>query len=55
VFDNVEEDAFALFFEPPQKWAVIDDCGAFPCTGPKNTIFHMKNTQFKGAAKPSFA
>lgn len=31
------------FFEPPQKWANLADCGDYPCTGPKNTLFSFKN------------
>lgn len=55
-FTDVEEAALGYFFDPPQEWAVIDDCGQFPCTGPKNTIFSFKNTKFDGKLdKPSFA
>jgi len=47
-FISCETDALAYFFEPPQKWAIIKDCGAFPCTAPKNTIFSFRNTKFEG-------
>jgi hypothetical protein len=36
------------FFEPPQEWANLADCGDFPCTGPKNTIFSFTNTKWTG-------
>jgi len=36
------------FFEPPQSWANLADCGDFPCTGPKNTVFSFKNIQWSG-------
>ena len=26
-FTDVEEAALGYFFDPPQEWAVIDDCG----------------------------
>lgn len=38
------------FFDPPQAWANLADCGDFPCTGPKNTIFSFKN--IKWVTKP---
>lgn len=47
-FTNVDLDAIAYFFEPPQKWAIIKDCGEFPCTGPLNTLFSFKNNTFIG-------
>lgn len=53
-FENNEDDALGYFFEPPRGWAIIKDCGNFPCTAPKNTIFSFKRTTFKGL-RPSFA
>jgi len=53
-FINCEEDALAYFLEPPQKWAIIKDCGAWPCSAPKNTFFSFKNTEFVGIT-PSYA
>lgn len=53
-FVNCETDAIAYFMEPPQKWAIIKDCGAFPCTAPKNTIFSFKRTKFEGL-RPIYA
>lgn len=40
--------------EPPQKWAIIKDCGNFPCTAPKNTYFTFERSRFSGL-KPSYA
>jgi len=44
------------FFEPPQSWGNLNDCGLecdlegncipFPCTGPKNTIFSFKGIKW---------
>lgn len=47
-FENVDPDALAFFFEPPKGWANIADCGEFPCTAPKNTLYSFKRTTFIG-------
>jgi len=52
---NVEHDSLAYFFDPPAKWAVIADCGEFPCTGPKNTFWTFARTKFEGETKPKIA
>lgn len=36
------------FFEPPESWANLADCGDYPCTGPKNTIFAFSNIKWTG-------
>jgi hypothetical protein len=36
------------FFDPPKKWANLADCGDFPCTGPKNTLFSFTNIKWTG-------
>lgn len=54
VFENIEDEALGRFFEPPQGWAIIKDCGNFPCTAPKNTIFSFRRNLFKGL-RPSYA
>lgn len=48
IFENCDSDFMTYFFEPPQKWANLADCGDFPCTGPKNTIFSFVNTKWTG-------
>lgn len=53
-FINCEEEAIGYFFDPPQKWAIIKDCGNFPCTGPKNVYYTFERTKFTGG-RPSFA
>lgn len=53
-FINCEDDALGFFFEPPQGWAIIKDCGNFPCTAPKNTLFSFKRTQFTGI-RPAYS
>lgn len=53
-FESNEDDALGYFLEPPQGWAIIKDCGNFPCTAPKNTLFSFKRTKFRGL-RPSFA
>lgn len=52
-FVNVENAGMALFFEPPKKWAIIKDCGAFPCTAPKNVLYSFKGVTVEGANKPA--
>jgi len=54
VFTNVSDDAMAYIYTPPQKWAIVKDCGNFPCTAPENTILSFKNTTFIGNT-PSYA
>jgi len=49
---NVHPDALGFFFEPPQGWAIIKDCGEWPCTAPKNTIFSFKRTTFEQGRPP---
>jgi len=51
-FTNVEDGALIQFFEPPTKWANIADCGDFPCTGPLNTMYMIKDAKFEGDIKP---
>jgi hypothetical protein len=46
VFDNCDSNSLTYFFEPPQSWANLADCGDFPCTGPKNTLFSFSNIQW---------
>lgn len=53
-FTNVEMAGLTYMFDPPQSWAVINDCGEFPCTGPKNTILSFKGTVWDGV-KPEGA
>lgn len=52
-FVNCDADSLTHFFEPPKAWANLADCGDFPCTGPKNTIFSFKNTKWTGLAGPN--
>jgi hypothetical protein len=53
IFEDCSPDAMTEFFEPPTKWANLADCGDFPCTGPKNTIFSFKNTQWTATGENS--
>jgi len=45
-FINCNVDTMTYFFDPPEKWANLADCGDYPCTGPKNTIFSFINTKW---------
>jgi len=53
-FFNVESDALGYLFDPPKKWAIIKDCGEWPCTGPQNVLFSFKDTKFSGI-RPYYA
>lgn len=55
-FDNIEffncvSDSMTYFFEPPLSWANLADCGDFPCTGPKNTMFSFTNIKWTGTSE----
>jgi len=54
VFDDVTNDAVAYIRSPPGKWATIDDCGEFPCTGPQNVVMKFKKVTCTGTEKPGF-
>jgi hypothetical protein len=43
---NVHYDAVAYFYDPPQGWAKIDDCGEWPCTAPSNIVFSFYDAMF---------
>ena len=46
-FTDVLVDAMIYIFDPPQGWAVIDDCGNFPCTAPYNAIYNFYDAVFE--------
>jgi len=43
---NVKYNALAYIFDPPQGWAVIDDCGEWPCTAPSNVVYTFTKALF---------
>jgi hypothetical protein len=45
-FINVNYDALINIFDPPKEWAVIDDCGEWPCTMPSNMVYTFKDAVF---------
>jgi hypothetical protein len=47
-FINVEEGAMSYFYDSPAGWAIIKDCGEFPCTGPKNFVYDFARTIYEG-------
>jgi len=53
-FIDVDADALAYLMSPPQAWANIKDCGAFPCTAPLNALFTFEDTTFSGS-RPRWA
>jgi hypothetical protein len=53
-FTNVDGDALAYLMSPPESWANIKDCGAFPCTAPLNALLTFEGTTFSGT-RPRWA
>lgn len=54
-FINVERGAMAFFMMPMEKWAIIKDCGFFPCTGPLNLLYTVVGATFEGPMKPAMS
>ena len=52
VFDNVNDEAMAQFDDPNPDWAIIKDCGLFPCTAPDNAIVKLNNATATGTNMP---
>jgi hypothetical protein len=40
---------------PPDAWANMADCGAFPCTAPLNALLRFEGTTFEGENIPDYA
>ena len=38
-----------FIYDPPEKWANLDDCGNFPCTAPMNTLASFQGSVFYGS------
>jgi hypothetical protein len=57
-FTNVNQNALFSIYDPPQEWAVVEDCGEWPCTGPSNIVYTFKDSVFEvnngSTALPSF-
>ena len=51
-FIDVHNDAFAYLMSPKINWAVVDDCGLFPCTAPNNIFFEFDGIQYGGTIRP---
>lgn len=47
-FIDSDQNALADLFDPPSKWAIIKDCGNFPCTAPHNTFIKFVNARWTG-------
>jgi len=47
-FTNVEAGAIAKLKDPNPDWAIIKDCGYWPCSGPQNVLYSFKNTEWVG-------
>jgi hypothetical protein len=51
-FINLDLDAVAYLFTPPNEWATIDDCGQFSCTGPNNVLVKISRASYSGDIIP---
>ena len=49
IFDNVHSDAIIFLADPNPHWAIIKECGNFPCTGPDNAVIKFEGASFIGA------
>lgn len=47
-FIDCESEALGYFSKPPESWAIIKDCGEFPCTGPLNFMYSFYGNSFTG-------
>lgn len=47
-FEDVDDSSMAFFTDPPPSWAIVKDCGAFPCTAPNNILASFTGTRFSG-------
>ena len=47
-FVDVDDASVAFFKDPDPGWAIIKDCGAFPCTAPNNILLSFTGTTFDG-------
>lgn len=47
-FTDVDDGAMIFMYDPPEKWAILDDCGDFTCTAPKNVLASFQGTKFDG-------
>jgi hypothetical protein len=52
-FDNVAHSAMARLADPDPAWAIIKDCGNFPCTAPENVVFKFEGATFSGTNTPT--
>ena len=52
-FDSVSNDAIAYLSDPNPGWAIIKDCGNFPCTGPENAVYKFEQNTFTGSPTPT--
>lgn len=47
-FIDCDQNSIDYMFTPDPKWAIIKDCGNWPCSGPLNAIHDFKRSTFSG-------
>ena len=45
-FVNVNLSALIFIPDAPSEWAVVEDCGQWPCTGLSNIVYTFENSVF---------
>jgi hypothetical protein len=53
-FTDVKDGSLAYIMNPDPTWANLDDCGLYPCTGPRNALLSFQGSTFSGL-KPKWA
>ena len=54
-FVNVDNSALVYLYSPPSGWAVVDDCGEFPCTAPSNGLMYFEKVKYLGDVTPDYS
>jgi len=47
-FRDTDESALYKLHSPPKRWANLQDCGTFTCTGLYNSLFIVERNSYSG-------
>lgn len=53
MFEEVSHSALTYIQDPPQKWANLQDCVEFTCTGMYNIVMYFSGIQTAGSFRPN--
>ena len=48
--NNVNPNALAYLYSPPEAWSKLSDCAGYPCTAPLNVLFDFRNTKYNSGS-----